>query len=68
VSGRAQDTQTDPRWYWRGKGNSDFGLAPAAKSDAAPTVDRSRITGLGPIAQGAPGILDRIRQALSGSS
>ena len=51
--------------HWRGKGGSAFGLAPASK-DAAPRVDPSRITGQGPAKQGAPAILDRIRNALRG--
>jgi hypothetical protein len=53
--------------HWRGKGGSSFGLAPVAKGPA-PKVDPSRITGQGPVNQGAPGILDRIRKALSGYS
>ena len=51
--------------HWRGKRGSTFGLAPVAKS-TPPKVDPSRITGQGPAQQAAPGILDRIRNALGG--
>ncbi len=51
--------------HWRGKGGSGFGLAPVSTA-AAPKVDPSRITGQGPAQQAAPGILDRIRNALAG--
>lgn len=54
--------------HWRGKGGgSSFGLAPVSKG-TVPRVDPSRITGQGPAKTGTPGILDRIRNALSGYS